>query len=315
MGNTVKDLLAWGNATLEAESPTPLLDAQLILGHLSGMDRLALFMGANREMPQDIIVEYEKHIEERHSGRPIAYIVGHQEFMGLDFKVSESVLIPRPDTEILVEAVLESEVVRGREALPLSVCDSEPTPTRWPMLLDLCTGSGAIAISLLYNMQEWHGVAVDLSPEALAVAEYNRDSILGGSTRLEIVEGDVFTFTDAFNFIDAYKEKFDVVVSNPPYIPVADMETLPVSVRDHEPHMALDGGMDGLDFYRKIVADGVQYLRRGGLMAVEVGHDQANDVSRLMCEAGYEGIRTYKDLQGFERVVAGVLMNGISHIE
>lgn len=288
---TVKSCLQWAESELMETSPTPLLDGQVILCHLLQLNSLGLFMAHSDPVSAETLTQFEQLIEERKNGKPVAYLTGIKEFMGLDFKVSESVLIPRPDTEVLVEAVLNTV---------LQPSDSVPSIDSVPFVLDLCTGSGAIAISILHFKPTWLGMGVDLSKEALTVAHSNR-TLHDQDHRLALVEWDVC----AESLVEGLEGQVDVLVSNPPYIPKHEMETLPTSVIAYEPTMALYGGVDGLDFYRKIADDGVKYLRHHGQLFFEVGHDQGEAVCTILEARGYENIRTYEDLQGFHRVVAG----------
>ena len=220
-------------------------------------------------------------MQDRLKGRPIAYIVENREFMGLDFYVKEGVLIPRPDTETLVEELID--ICKAKENLHI---------------LDIGTGSGAITISLAKYLPTSMVKSLDISDIPLEVGKQN--AITNGvSERIEFIKSDLF------NSIENTDMKFDVIVSNPPYIPKCDIDTLHTQVKDYEPYNALEGGEDGLDFYRKITAQSKKYIKENGILAYEVGHDQAKDVAEIMVNNGYTNIYTKKDLQGIDRVVIG----------
>ncbi len=215
--------------------------------------------------------------------------------MGLEFSVNEKVLIPRQDTEILVEEVLR-ELFDGMR------------------ILDLCTGSGCILISLLHYSNDCEGLGVDISTEALKTAAENAFRLLGGEHGLSQEEntagadgpGRRYDFRQG-DLFEAAEGKFDIIVSNPPYIPSVIIETLMPEVREHEPRLALDGGQDGLVFYRRILEGSGEYLNAGGKLFLEIGYDQAEAVGRLMEQAGFQEIRTKKDYSGHDRVVWGTL--------
>ena len=239
-------------------------------------------------LDKQLTEEQEKYflemIKERLNERPIAYIIGNREFMGLDFFVQEGVLIPRPDTETLVEEIIN--ICNNRTGLNI---------------LDIGTGSGAITISLAKYLDKSHVISADISDIALEIASKNAISN-NVDERIDFIKSDVFSNVPK-------EEKFDLIVSNPPYIRKADIDGLDRQVKDFEPYNALEGGEDGLDFYRKITEESKYFLKNKGILAYEVGHDQAQDVSQIMQENGFEGIYTKCDLQGFERVVIGFYNN------
>ena len=223
--------------------------------------------------------QYEQAVLARAERIPLQHLTGCQCFMGLEFKVNEWVLIPRQDTETLVERVLEEN--RDKNSA----------------ILDVCTGSGCIAISLV-KLGEYRSVtALDISKEALKVAEANRERILGEEKeRLRLIKSDMFEGLEP-------KAQFDVIVSNPPYIPSEVIEGLEPEVRDHEPRLALDGEADGLKFYRILAERSMAYLKPGGKIYMEIGFDQGKDVSELFEQAGFEGLKVIKDMAGLNRVV------------
>lgn len=253
-------------------------DAEIMLAHLldTSLSRLPLY---EQSLSHRQVDQFKSYVGRRQEGEPVAYIIGEQEFWSLTFKVNEHTLVPRPDTETLVEV--------GLQQLPHAV------PTR---ILDLGTGSGCILLSLLHERAEASGVGVDKSSNALVVAKMNSDQ-LGLTGRCQLREGDWYQALHE-------GEQFDLIVSNPPYIQSSDMQTLMSDVREHEPHSALDGGVDGLDCYRRIAADVASFLCPGGTIAVEVGIGQDQDVAGLFVETGLEAVSTHVDLAGVKRVVA-----------
>lgn len=270
----------------EAQVPDYNLDAGLLFSECFNKDKGWLLAHDTEEIPDDEIglhniEKYESWIDERAKRIPLQHILGHQMFMGLDFKVNEHVLIPRADTEILVEEILKH--------LHDGMC-----------LLDMCTGSGCILTSLLMYSNNCQGMGVDISEEALAVARENSDMILKNRVNIEYsyVNSDLFK-----NIPYTYYNKFDIIVSNPPYIRSNVIQELEAEVKDHDPMLALDGGDDGLNFYRRIIEDGFVYLCTGGVMGFEIGYDQAEDVSSLFSEFGYTDIEVFKDYAGLDRVV------------
>ena len=225
---------------------------------------------------------YRSMIEKRRRRCPLQQILGSQEFMGLEFYVNQHVLIPRQDTETLVELVLEQQ--KNQEI----------------RLLDLCTGSGCIAVSLAVKGGYRQVMAADISEEALKVARRNWERLRPENQEMKFFQGDLF---DA---LEKDTETFDVITANPPYIPTEVIRGLEPEVRDHEPMLALDGTADGLHFYRRIAAEAGRWLRPGGRIYLEIGYDQGEAVSGLLAEAGFTEIQVVKDLPGKDRVVAAV---------
>lgn len=276
--NTIGDALKRGIALLKQNDISEAVtDATVLLCHVLGCERLYLTVHRDDAIDPCKEAEYMEFINRRCNSEPVSYITGHKEFMSLDFKVEKGVLIPRPDTEILVETVMDK----------LKDISN-------PVITDMCTGSGAIAISLAKYIQGSRVTALDVSEIALRVAKEN--ALLNG-VDISVEEHDVLT---------PYNALADAVVSNPPYIPTEVIEGLDSDVSDYEPHLALDGGEDGLVFYRAIVQNIGSALKKGGILAFEVGHDQAHDVAMIM-QDGFYGIDTEKDLAGIERVVYGFL--------
>lgn len=303
MGMLVRDVLALGAKSLaEAGIESNKYDAEELFCFMNGLERSRLFMEWSKEVDEKTIEKYFEFIDTRGSGMPLQYITGHQEFMGLDFKVNESVLIPRQDTEVLVSEALA--IIDGGKNRKV---------------LDLCTGSGAIGISIAKLACGAVVTATDISREALAVAEENA-KLLGA--KVNFSQGDLFEAIHK----KIGKAKFDMIISNPPYIRREVIGTLMPEVREHEPHIALDGGNDGLDFYRRIIEEAYEYLNSGGVLLLEIGHDQAADIAELaaaVCrpsgkkkkkyepeemQSVYAPVHIVKDLAGLDRVAILHLM-------
>lgn len=279
---TIKDIIIKYSEEFKDISDTPRLDTELLLQKVLGdVDRLYIHLNLNKELTEEQKIKFIGFAEERINGRPIAYIVEKREFMGLDFFVKEGVLIPRPDTETLVEEIIE-------------ICKDRKNVS----ILDIGTGSGAITVSLAKYIENSNVTSFDISEIALEIGKKNA-IINEVDKKIEYIKSDLFT---ELNDSDI---KFDIIVSNPPYIKKQDIETLHTQVKDYEPYNALEGGEDGLDFYRKITEQGKKYLNECGILAYEVGHNQAEDVINIMKSNGYKQIYTKKDIQGIDRVVIG----------
>ena len=284
---TLYDLLNEGSAALlQAGDTDGENDAKLLLFEAFHLDLVHFLMDRLRPLSesdaetQEKMQTYRGMIAKRASRIPLQQILGSQEFMGLEFYVNEHVLIPRQDTETLVELVLQEQQSTEKK------------------LLDLCTGSGCIAISLAVKGGYESVTATDLSEEALKVAERNAKA-----HQKEIIfrQGDLFTALP-----QSEAGTFDIITSNPPYIPTAVIATLEPEVREHEPMMALDGTEDGLKFYRQIAKKAGTWLKPGGVIYLEIGYDQGEAVSGLLREAGFDKVRVVKDLPGKDRVVCGI---------
>ncbi|MDK2586912.1 peptide chain release factor N(5)-glutamine methyltransferase [Romboutsia sedimentorum] len=279
---TIRDIIIKYSEELKEISDTPRLDVELILQKsLGDVDRIYIHINLNKELSDEEYNLFLSMIKDRINGRPVAYIVGNREFMGLDFFVKEGVLIPRPDTEALVEEIIE--LCKNKDKVEI---------------LDIGTGSGAITVSLAKYIEKSTIKSLDISDIPLEVGKKNAINN-GVDNKIEFIKSDLFSSIKDKNI------KFDVIVSNPPYIPKKDMETLHTQVKDYEPYNALEGGIDGLNFYRDITEQSKCYLKENGILAYEVGHDQAKDVSDIMKDNGYTKIYTKKDIQGIDRVVIG----------
>ena len=277
---TYENALDWGKAALSM-LPNGKNEARMIMSYATGLGTTELITRSKELMREDDFDEFQKRIYARIEGVPLQYIVGMQEFMGLPFRVNDSVLIPRLDTEVLVENVIETI-----NRMNLSR----------PEVLDLCTGSGAIGISIAAKVSDAVVTMTDVSEKALQTAMSNAG--LNGVNRRCI-----FLLGDMFDAIPEDKQ-YDVIVCNPPYIPSDVIETLDIEVKDHEPRMALDGGKDGLDYYRVIADKASMHLKTGGVLALEIGAEQAADVKKLLNKANtYEGIRVIRDLAHLDRAI------------
>lgn len=285
---TLFELLTQGTECLErAGSPDAGNDAKLLLMEAFQLDMTHFLLNRMQKMPEnertaECTAKYREWIERRAKRVPLQQILGSQEFMGMEFFVNEHVLIPRQDTETLVELVLERE---------------KNTQKR---VLDLCAGSGCIGISLAVLGGFCYVAEADLSEEALKVTRKNAENLAKKTgTRIECFQGDLF---DA---IPDGTEAFDILVSNPPYIPTKVIAGLEPEVRDHEPMMALDGTEDGLFFYRRIAKEAGKVLAPGASIYLEIGYDQGEAVSELLRKQGFAEVEVHKDLAGNDRVVCG----------
>ena len=275
---TLKEAYEFGQEQLKkAKIEDAVLDAWYLLEFVTGISRAMYFLDMNREIASEQEILYRTHIATRAKHIPLQHITGVQEFMGLEFCVNEHVLVPRQDTEVLVESVLEI-LKPGMD------------------ILDMCTGSGCILISLLKlcGFANISGVGVDISEEALEVARKNAEKL---GVNVQLLHSDLF---------ENVAGKYDVIVSNPPYIRTSVIEELKEEVKFHDPFMALDGKEDGLYFYRRIVEESPKFLEKCGKLYFEIGHDQGEDVGRLMRDAGFTDVTVKKDLAGLDRVVFGV---------
>lgn len=264
-------------ALIEAHKAEHQVDAIWLLSAVTGLSRTMLELEGDREVLPEEAAQFEGYLAQRLDGRPLQYILGVQSFYGHEFQVKEGVLIPRFETEELVERALHW--AKAHKATTL---------------MDMCTGSGCIGLTVLKECPEMTGVLVDYSDTALDVARKNR-AALGLENRATLYHSDLFS--------DVPEMTVDMLLSNPPYIASATLSTLEEEVRGAEPSMALDGGGDGLDFYRAIGAQGKHYLRKGGLLLVEIGYDQRQSVMAIFEQEGYTMIEGIRDLSGRDRMV------------
>ncbi len=263
----------------DAENTSPHADVDFVLVNMLGINKTEIIIG-EREITKEEQKKLENAVERICHGEPVQYIVGSCEFMSLQFRVNPFTLIPRADTETLVETVMDFCRKTGRRTI-----------------LEIGCGSGCVSVSLAYYLKEAKVFAIDISEKALETSAKNADE-LGVSGRTKFFRHDIM---QGFPEIEG---GIDVVVSNPPYIPSKDIDELEKKVKAYEPRTALDGGADGLDFYRKIAA--CAKINRGGMLALEVGFDQAEAVKKILHECGYKNIESVKDLSGIERVVKGI---------
>lgn len=255
---------------------TPRLDAEILLAHVLNCRRLNLYTDSEKILTADEIARYENLIERRAEKIPVSYLVGVKEFFGLNFAVTPDVLIPRPDTEILVQCAIEF----------LQSADEK-------IFLDIGTGSGAISVSILKFCKTAQAVAVDISEKSLEVAKFNAQKF-NVDDRINFLHGDLFE--------PVGDKKFSAIISNPPYIPTAEIKNLQAEVLS-EPATALDGGADGLNFYRRIISQAKNFLLPAGFLAVEIGISQAAAVKNLLAENNFANIEILRDLAGLERVI------------
>jgi release factor glutamine methyltransferase len=273
-------LVDGANRLRKAGVPEARREAGSLLAHVINRDRTYLISHGDDPVTPDELDKFSHVIEERAQGKPLQYITGHQEFFGLDFEVSTEVLIPRPETELLIETALD--LVKAEKSL--SICD-------------LGTGSGCIVVTLALFLPQSRGAAIDISPAALEVAKRNAERH-GVSERID------FVVSDCFSELNLEEKMFDLIVSNPPYVAEKAFEGLQREVRDFEPRVALLAGVDGLDVLRRLVKEGKDYLKTGGHLLLEIGFDQNEAVRNLIDNNTWRLLDVHRDLQGIPRTVA-----------
>lgn len=308
----IQSAYRWGAKRLEEAGVREYqLDAWLLLEYVTGISKASYYADPGREISEEESETYCSYIERRGKKIPLQHITGEQMFMGLPFIVNEHVLVPRQDTEILVEAaldVIDAEFSNKTGAETPEMESPEMPEMGKPgvpeignfgvQILDMCTGSGCILLSLLKltKAKKVTGIGADISSEALKVARKNAENL---EVLAEFVQGDLFEPIPE-------GRKFDLIVSNPPYIRTAVIEELDEEVRCHDPHIALDGKEDGLYFYRKIIKESIPHIKSGGYLLFEIGYDQGKDVTELLEAAGYTQISIKKDFAALDRVVIGM---------
>lgn len=281
MGLTVRELIALGKGVLHASGYECFeTDAETLLGHVLELDKAGLFLSQNTPVDDEHHTQYEMLLNRVAGGEPLQYVMGEAYFMGHRFFVDSTVLIPRPETELLCEMAISE----------LSACAKAS-------VLDLCTGSGALAVSISLAIETADLTASDISEGALLTANANA-SALGVSSRINFCKSDLFD--------EIPDTQYDLIVTNPPYIRTSDMADLPTEVRCHEPAGALDGGVDGLDFYNRIATGAGRFLKPGGTLLAEIGCDQGLQVKAAFEAAGFSEVFISKDLAGRDRVVRAV---------
>ncbi len=266
-----------------------LQDGVLILAKLLNVDKSYIYSFGEREVSKEIEDRFIELMTKRQKGYPIQYILVEKDFMGLNFYVKEGVLIPRFDTETLVEYIIEYI--------------NESHKDNNIRVLDLCSGSGAIGLSIAYYCKNAFVYGVDISDTAVEVANINKERF--NLTNVEFIKGDLFKALGGLGL----EGGFEIIVSNPPYISKEEIRSLSNTVKDFEPLLALDGGEDGLDFYRSITRDSKRFLKNEGLLIYEIGYKQGEDVKEILFKEGFEDISIIKDLQGHNRVVLGIKRN------
>ncbi len=286
---TIQRLLTWVTEYLTQKGvDAPRLSAELLLSHVLGLKRIELYTQYNKVVPQEQLTQLRGLVKRAGEHEPVAYLVGRTEFYSIEFEVTPDCLIPRPETELLVQKSIE--LLRKRTG-PQSVCD-------------LCTGCGIIAVAIAKNVPDVKVMATDLSEPALGVAAKNVEKHKLGE-RIELRHGDLF------EPLVPQLDVFDLIVCNPPYVSAAEYEALDRNVKDYEPRLALYAGQDGLDVYRRIVEKVDQFLKPDGILLLEIGYKEGCDVQKLLEQTGvFAQIRIDKDLQHHDRVVAAKRMSG-----
>jgi release factor glutamine methyltransferase len=331
---TVSDVLQRTTAYFkDRQLDTPRLDAEVLLAWVLKTDRLHLYMEPGRPLTVTETDDYRDAVKRRGQAEPVAYITGEREFLGRPFYVSHDVLIPRPETEHLVEVATDylneqypairaqsrpktSDQVptaldpgggddREIEMEALTQNEPEQEENALPALrfVDLCTGSGIVGISLAKYSPALSGVVTDVSKEALEIASRNANRH-GVEASVELAEGSLYSALDKSQKSDS--EKFHLIVSNPPYIATNELAGLMADVKNHEPHLALDGGPDGLSLIRDIISGAPNWLHPNGFLALEIGYDQGEIVSKLLQDAGFGDVTITPDLAGHDRVASGI---------
>lgn len=261
----------------------PRLEAEILLSNILNKDRVYLYTHPDEIIEQEALDRFDSYIQRRIKKEPIAYIIGKKEFMGLDFIVNNNVLIPRPDSETIVETAIR--LINSSDNLKNKYEKGELK------VLDLCAGSGALGLSLKYNLSRINLTLSDISSAAVEVIKQNSDSL---NLKTEILVSDLF---------ENIKDNYDLIISNPPYIKEEDIINLPDDIKNYEPHIALSGGASGYYFYRKIIQESIKFLNKNGYLLVEAGDNQSDTIKEIYQLNGYEGISSERDLINVERVV------------
>lgn len=278
--SNVKEWLSYGKMLLKkSEIESYSIDAEVLLMTVLNFTKTELFTKDSHILSEDETEKYIKFLEKRKNFMPVQYIIGKCEFMSLDFNVNQSTLIPRCDTEILVEYAINSI-----------------KKNKFKTVLDIGTGSGAIAISIAHYCPNTKVTATDISENALKTAKKNAEKN-AVSQKIDFIKSDIF---------ENITSKYDIIISNPPYIKSDTIKTLMPQVKEYEPISALDGGSDGLYFYKKIISECKNYLNKNGELLFEIGYDQSLEISKLLSEKNFTEIKTTKDYAGLDRVVSSV---------
>ena len=304
MSLTLKEMIAIGeNQLINAGVMNPKVDAELLYMDLRGIDRTRLFMEWSNEIDEGLSEQYFERVDRRSSREPLQYITGTQDFMGIDFAVDENVLIPRPETEMMVEYAIR--IITGNTEGITDKAESWETellkkisPRKKWNVLDLCCGSGAIGVTIAHRCANTKVTATDNSEAAIEVAKKNAAK---ARVKVRFSKGDLLGAVKA-------KRHFDMIISNPPYVPTHLIPILQEEVKNYEPMAALDGGKDGLDFYRRIIKDAPGYIKEGGVLILETGHDQGQQIRELIeKESAYADCMILKDYNRHDRVCVAVL--------
>ncbi len=278
---TIRRLLGWATEDFQRRGlESPRLEAELLLGHALGMSRIDLIVQSGLILASGELDRIRELLRRRRSAEPTAYLLGKREFYGIPIRVDRRVLIPRPDTETLVQVAIERSRPRSAHG----------------RALDLCTGSGCVAIAFAKHRMGWSMLGVDISEEALQVAEDN-------ALRVGNIWGLAWLRSNLFEELPA--QRFELITANPPYIPTAELATLDAGIRDFEPQLALDGGADGLDITRRIVQEAPDWLEPDGTLAIEIAFNQAAAVTEILNSRGFVDVTCNKDYGGRDRVVSG----------
>lgn len=282
----IKELLKQAVALIgDRKYSNPLLESILVLSHLLNVDKSYIYAYYDQTVEESIVDEFMELIKKRSTGYPIQYILKEKEFMGINFYVEEGVLIPRADTELLVEYVIEYI--------------EDKFSNKNINLLDMGSGSGAISLSIGKYCPQVQVYGVDIGDIPIRISNINKEKL--DLSNVNFYQGDLFNPLLEMNL----QEKFDIIVSNPPYICKPELEDLEPEVKDFEPYIALHGGKDGLEFYRRISKESKKYLTPKGLLVYEVGYKQSEDVKNIMIKEGFNSIQILKDIQGIDRVIYG----------
>jgi len=313
----IREAAAQGTADLKfAGIKTPNLDASLLLAHVLNSTRAKLIASAADKISAKNCAAFCELIERRAAGECVAYLIGKKEFRGLEFEVNKSVLVPRPDTETLIEAALEIlsdnfiAQAQGMQSEEKKACEQKPqsnscepvvrcSAAKNLNVLDLCTGSGAVAIAIKNEKPELEIYATDISHDALETAKRNAKKLLPKKT-IYFYHGNLYNALPSASA----RELFSLIISNPPYIPSAEIETLSAEVQN-EPRLALDGGAWGLDVIKRIIDNAPDYLIKGGFLLLEADPRQMDEINNLLAKRGFNSIKSYKDLSGSVRVIGG----------
>jgi release factor glutamine methyltransferase len=283
-------------------------DIELIISHCLGIERVSIYKD-NLQIPEDILVKIDNFLKRRAKREPLQYILGYTEFYGLSIKVGPGVLIPRPETELLLEETIR--IIRSQQTNPPlppfskggegGINDSEIYSNSILKILDLCTGSGCLALALAKEFPDAEVYATDTSEIALQFARENTD--INRIQNVTFLKGNLYDPVRKHLKSEISNLKFDLIISNPPYIKRDNMENLQPEIKDWEPLEALDGGEDGLDYYRIIIPESVNYLKEHGFLILEIGIHQAEEIKKLASDEGFQDVTIVKDFAGIERIV------------